>query len=171
MEEQEINNSAPVQQTQDNVAPTTQKKHSRLLWVIFLVFIVFVTSVFLTQKKEAINWVKDYQTGIELAKQQNKPLLLAFYKKLTPMSTGMSNTTYNNPEVKKYVEENFIPVLIDVDEHPEIAKKYKIDYYPTHYIKKPDSEELFGPRLGHDPPKLFINELKILLNKMHNSEK
>ena len=138
-----------------------------MLWI----FIVLVTIVFLTQQKKPINWLEDYQQGVELAEDQNKPLLLAFYKLHTRFTTDMFQNTYSNPDVKKYVEENFIPVLIDVDMQPRIAAQFNIDYYPAHYIKRPDSNDLFGPRLGYDPPGLFISELKLLLDKMQSSDK
>ena len=148
-----------------------QKKPHRSLWVLFLVFFVFVTVVFLTQHKESINWIEDYDAGIELAKKQNKPVLLAFYKLHTRFSSDTFQNTYNNPDVKKYVEENFVPILIDVDKQPEIAGRYGVNYYPAHFVKWPDSNDLFGPRLGYDPPGLFISEMKNLLDKLQSSNK
>ncbi|MHC4069695.1 MAG: hypothetical protein ACYS18_07090 [Planctomycetota bacterium] len=35
----------------------------------------------------------------------------------------------------------------------------------------PDSEELFGPLLGHDPAPLFIEKLEGLLKKMNAADK
>jgi len=150
----------------EKTQPSIGKKPSRAIWIVFLVFIALVAIVFLTQHKEPIDWVEDYQAGLELAKQQNKPVLLAFYKQFTPMSTSTFENTYNNPDVKKFVEQNFIPILIDVDKQPEIAKHYNIGYYPTHYIKQPDSDDIFGPMMGFDPPSLFIKKLKDLLQEM-----
>ena len=71
---------------------------------------------------------------------------------------------------KKYVEANFVPIFIDVDKQPAIAEQYNVGYYPSHYVKLPDSEEVFGPRVGHDPPALFIKELKKLLDRAKHEE-
>ena len=120
----------------------------------------------MTQHKTPIDWIEDYQSGLELARKKNKPVLLIFYKQFTPMSTSAFNDTYINPDVKDFVEQNFVPILIDVDKHLELAEQYDISYYPTHYVKRPDSDELFGPRLGYDPPALFVKELKRLLKEM-----
>ena len=170
MAEKEFNNqNTSAQQVPQNVPSSTGKKHSRALWILFLVFFVFVAIVFLTQHGDTIDWVEDYEAGIKLAKQQNKPVLLAFYKLHTRFCSDMSQNTYNNPDVIEYVEASFIPILIDVDKQPEIAKRYHVDYYPTHYIRQPDNDELFGPRVGYDPPALFIRELKNLLKKMELS--
>lgn len=148
-----------------NTGAPTKAKSSRSLLIVFLIFAGFLAIVFLTQKDTPIDWVKDYEAGLEAAKKQNKPVLLAFYKQFAPMCTSAFNDTYVNPDVKKFVEKNFIPILIDVEEHPELAEKYDISYYPTHYVKHPDSDKLFGPRLGYDPPALFIKELKRLLDE------
>jgi thioredoxin-related protein len=136
---------------------------------MLLIFIAFIAIVFVTQKKEPINWIEDYEAGVKLAKEKNKPLLLAFYKPNTPMSTDTFNNTYNNHKVKNFVESNFVPILINVDEQPKIARRYNINYYPTHYVKHPDSEELFGPRKGWDPPGLFIQQMQLLLDRMNKS--
>lgn len=142
-----------------------QKTSKKPLLIILAVFVGLVALVFMTQRKVPIDWLTDYDAAVQKAKQQNQPMLLAFYKPNQPMVTDAFNNTYNNPKVKEFVESNFVPVLINVDEHPDLARKFKIDYYPTHYVKNADSEKLFGPRLGWDPPALFIEKLTELLNQ------
>jgi hypothetical protein len=128
--------------------PSAGKKQSRMLWIIILVFIIFILIVFLTENKKPIAWVEDYQAGIELAKRQNKPALLCFFKQGTRYSSEMWQDVYSKPAVKKYVEANFVPILIDVDKQPEIAERYNVTYYPTHYVEYPDANQIDGPFLG-----------------------
>jgi regulatory protein YycH of two-component signal transduction system YycFG len=158
------------QQNADVIKHPPKGKH-RGLWILLLVFLVFVITVFLTAPRDTIDWIEDYDAGIEQARQQNKTILLSFYKPTAPMSISMIDNTYNNHDVIEYVEANFVPILIDVDKHPDIAKLYNINYYPTHYIKKPDSDELFGPLLGYDPPERFIEKLKRTREKMDHTDK
>jgi hypothetical protein len=134
--------------TPKKTPPSAGRKQSRLLWIIILVFIIFVVIVFLTEHKESIAWIEDYHTGIELAKRQNKPALLCFYKQGTRFSSDMWQDVYSKPNVKKYVEANFVPILIDVDKQPEIAKRFNVTYYPTHYVEYPDTNQIDGPFLG-----------------------
>ena len=166
MADRDLNNQDALAQQMSENDPSAGKKRSRALWILFFVFFVFVASVFLTQHRDTIDWIEDYEAGIKLAKQQNKPILLAFYKLHTRFCSDMSQNTYNNPDVIDYVEANFIPILIDVDKQPEIAKRYNVNYYPTHYIKPHDSNELIGPQVGYDVPSVFIHKLKELLKKM-----
>jgi hypothetical protein len=167
MAEDTNQNTNPSQRSQ---LPESKPKN-RILLIIVLVFAAFWIAVLLTQKKESINWVEDYEAGVKLAKKENKPLLLVFYKPNAPMYTEAVNNTYNNPKVKEYVESNFVPILINVVDRPDLAKKFKIDYYPTHYVKHPNSDNLFGPRVGMDPPALFITEMQNLLDQPNKSRK
>ncbi len=169
MEQEPQNRENPSRPNILATTPPTQKRSNRPLFVILGIFVALVITVFLTQKKVSINWVTNYDAAVEIARQQNKPMLLAFYRPNEPMVTDTFNNTYNDPAVKQFVEANFVPVLINVDDHSDLARKFKIDYYPTHYVKHPDSDKLFGPRLGWDPPELFIKEMTKLLNRMNES--
>ncbi len=153
----------------ENPPPAAAGKQYRALLILSFIFLGFVIFVFLTQRKESIHWIEDYDTGIRQAERQNKPVLLTFYKAGTRFCEDISQNTYVNPRVIKYVEENFVPIFIDVDKQPDIARRYHVDYYPTHYIKRPDGEKLFGPILGYKPPTVFISELENLLKKMKSS--
>jgi hypothetical protein len=135
-------------QTSKKAPPITNKKQSRALWIVILVFTIFVVIVFLTENRKPIAWIEDYNAGIELAKQQNKPALLCFSKQNVPFCSEMWQTVYNQSYVKKYVEANFIPILIDVDKQPEIARRYKVTYYPTHYVENPSTNQIDGPFVG-----------------------
>jgi hypothetical protein len=156
-------------QLHENPTVTAVRKQYPAILILFLVFLGLVLLVFLTQHKETIKWVEDYDAGIRLAKQQNKPVLLAFYKANARFCEVISQDVYTNPRVIKYVEQNFVPIFIDVDKQPDIANRYHVDYYPTHYVKRPDNDELFGPILGPARPAVFIDRLESLLKKMKSS--
>jgi hypothetical protein len=143
------NYDVPTGRTPRETSSPAGKKQSRALWAVILAFAIFVVIVLLTQKKfrEQIDW-KDYQTGIELAKQQNKPALLCFFKQGTRFSSDMWQNVYSKSEVKKYVVANFVPILIDVDKQPELAKRYNVTYFPTHYVEYPDTNQIDGPFSG-----------------------
>lgn len=142
------NHDVSTGQTPKEIPPSTGKKQSRALWIIILVFIIFVVIVFLTERKEQIAWIEDYHAGIELAKRQNKPALLCFFKQHTHFSSDMWQDVYSRPDVKEYVEANFVPILIDADKQPEIAKRYNVTYYPTHYVEYPSTNQIDGPFTG-----------------------
>ncbi len=145
---QSDNHDVSTGQTPKEAPPSAGKKQSRALWIIIPIFIIFVAIVFLTEYREPIAWIEDYHTGIELAKQQNKPALLCFFKQHTHFSSQMWQGVYNKPSVKEYIEANFIPILIDVDKQPKIASRYNVTYYPTHYVENPNTNQIDGPFIG-----------------------
>jgi hypothetical protein len=155
------NHNASVENTLKGHSP--EKKPSRTLLPFFFVFLVFITIIFLTQRKTTISWIENYQDGIELAKKQNKPVLVAFYKSY--ISTNTLERIYTNRYVKKYIEARFIPILVDADKQPEIAKLYNVNSFPAHYIKQPEGNVIFGP-IASPPPNDFVAELKVLMDNM-----
>ena len=165
------NQNVSDRQTPPPAQPPHTGRQSRPLLIMLLAFFILVALVFIFQRTDTIDWIEDYDTGIKLAEKQNKPVLLAFYKEFAPMYTDTRDNTYNAPVVINYVHQNFVPILIDVLKQPKIAEQYNIGYYPTHYIKPPDSNEIFGPLIGYDPPALFIKKLNDLLDKMNPPDK
>jgi hypothetical protein len=142
----------------------------RMLLLILVAFIVFISFVFLTQDEQSIDWM-DYKDGIELARMKNKPILLAIFKRQTRFCELMVNDTYNNPDVKKFVEDNFIPILVDIDLEPEIAKKYDRDYYPVHYVMNPDLTRQVGPQMGYEGSYTFIERLERFLKELNSEDR
>jgi hypothetical protein len=142
-------NDSPGRTPKETSSPAG-KKQSRSLWIIILVFTIFVVIVFLTENKgnPADWWQKNYHAGIELAKQKGKPALLCFFKQGTRFSSDMWQNVYSRTDVKKYIQANFVPILIDVDKQPELAKRYNVTYYPTHYVECPDANQTDGPFTG-----------------------
>ena len=164
MTDKEFNNhNVSAEQMRQNTPASAHKKSSRALLIIFLVFFAFVITILLTQQRVTIEWIEDYQAGIELAEQQNKPIFIAFYKSYIP--SNIKERIYSNRSVKKYIEATFIPILIDAAQQPDIAKLYNVTDYPAHYVKQPDSNDVFGP-FGYRPPRGFINQLKGVIKKM-----
>ncbi len=166
MEEKESdsnNHDVSAEQEPQDMPSTAKKNSYRTLGIIFLLFFAFTAVVFLTQHSDTINWIEDYQAGIETAKQQNKPIFLAFYKSYIPTNT--LEEIYSNQNIKEFIEARFVPILIDASKHPEIAKLYNVSLYPAHYIKQPDSNEVFGP-IGYRPPLDFIPALKGLMTEI-----
>ena len=155
----------------NNSEGTTKKKHPSPLLLIVVLFAAFITIVFITQNKDNINWTEDYQAGVKLAIETNRPIMMTMYKnRLGDFTRRMFEQTFTNPEVNTFLNNNFVPILINVVKQPDIAKKYKYNYEPTHLVILPESEEVIKSRVGHDPPGLFISELKDALQKIEEKQ-
>ncbi len=158
---------------EDNTDKSAKKKSSKNkgFLAIIIIFLAFTIFVFLTQQGADINWVKDYERGIKMSEEQNKPAMLCFYKLFTQYTTPTLEQTFKSDKLKEYLEANYIPILIDVTKHPKVAEEYEVNYYPTYIIRLPDSEKLLGPLQGHFTAGSLIRELKDLMEKAEKQEK
>lgn len=129
-------------------------KKSKFKYILLIVFIAMILKIVLTPKGPELQWL-DYESGTKLAKQENKPILIAFYKAGTRFCTDMWNHTYTNEKTIQFIEANFVPILVDVNRQSDLAKEYDVGYYPTHFIKTPDNKEIIITRRGYDTPGQF----------------
>ena len=149
-----------------------KKKQPTAIWVIVLIFVIFVTMVFLTQNRASINWTEDYNAGIQQARQAGKPVLMMMYKDRAAgrFTRVMFEEVFTVPAVGDFLNKNFVPILIDVVKQPDIAKKYNYDYEPTHLVINPESEEIVKTILGPRTPRVFIETLEDGLGKIKEQD-
>jgi len=102
---------------------------------------------------QTIAWTDDYDDALALAKQQNKPLLLAFSAPWCPYCRQMQKTAYVDPHVVE-ISRRFIPVRIDTDNHPALVEKYAVGPIPAYFILAPDGARL-AQSVGATPPADF----------------
>jgi len=152
-------------ETGDNSNAVVKKK-GHFKWILLVVFIAMFARVILFPKKKVeLHWF-DYESGTKLAAEQDKPIFIAFYKAGTRFCSEMWSHTYKNEASVIFIEQNFVPIFVDVDKQPELAREYEIDYYPTHFIKTPDNREIIKTRRGYDTPGQFRPFLITGLEKM-----
>lgn len=145
---------------------SAKSQKSAMRWILPLILVALIVNVFMQKEKPTIGWVEDYDAGFELAKQQNKPVLLIFFKHNTGYANAAWDGAYTNPKVIEYVDKNFVTIFIDIDKKPDLAEQYKIDYYPKLHIQQTKDGEILGTLIGYDPPSLFIEKLQLVLDKI-----
>lgn len=128
----------------------------------------------LYSKKPAVKemWY-DYKRALFLASQENKPVLLSFCKDDNSFCNKMNDKTFKNPKVKKYLEDNFIPVRVDPDSYDRIqankamlekdlVKEYEIEGYPTVAFLSPEGKMISGLTKGFIDADKFLVILKYI---------
>lgn len=69
-----------------------------------------------------INWYTWSNEIFEIAKREDKPILIDVGAAWCHWCNVMDEDTYSNPEIVKIVNENFIPVKVDRDEMPDLDR-------------------------------------------------
>ncbi|MCK5272278.1 MAG: thioredoxin family protein [Sedimentisphaerales bacterium] len=167
--------------TQDQVPPSDTKETSSCStcstcscgsspwhWLFVAMLVVVVIIIFNKRFNShsepdtpAIVWNSDYQAGIDQAKSQNKPILIAFHASWCPKCREMKQVTYHDPEVIRTAD-NFIRIMIDVDKQGDIAKKYNINPIPAYVILDSNGVAI-DTFIGYHPPDEFIARLRAAL--------
>ena len=79
----------------------------------FLMALLFSFSA-LSQEKEAINWIS-FDKAVELAQKKPRHIIVDVYTQWCGPCKMMSKNTFNNPDIAKYINENYYAVKYDAE--------------------------------------------------------
>ena len=77
-----------------------------------------------------IQWTDSLEKAKKIALKTHKPIMMDFWATWCGPCKQMLATTYKDKKVLEKSKQ-FVPVLINVDESPDVAKKFKIDVIPV----------------------------------------
>lgn len=119
-----------------------------------------------TQAQQAIQWETDIARAQQLAKQQNKLVLLHFTAPWSLSCRNLANFVHAESRVRSAFRENVIAVKIDVDQYPEIVEQYEVPSVPFEVILTAD-KKVVSKRKSPDNSSAYykmVTEWAVLLN-------
>lgn len=72
--------------------------------------------------------VNDYEKALQLSKEQNKPIMIDFTGWACVNCRKMEENVWTDPEVKKYIADNFILVSLYVDDRGKLPVEQRFTY-------------------------------------------
>jgi protein disulfide-isomerase len=119
----------------------TSGRWSFVLWALLLAGLVYLQWPFLkgayygntTAPASSIEWRTDFDSALVEAEQTNKAVLIDFTASWCPPCRVMKHEVWPDDAVASAVADNYIPVLLDVDDpkNAPIANRYSVDTIPT----------------------------------------
>ena len=91
-----------------------------------------------------IDWYSWGQEALNIAKQENKAIFLLINSNTCNGCYMMQNESFNNENIAKILNDNFISLLVDKDERPDIEKYYQ------------DVYQLMNGKVGGLPLNIFL---------------
>jgi len=109
-----------------------------------------------------------YHQARATGKAESKPILLNFATDWDKDSQRIKLETYSNFEVAQFLQDNFATGWVDVEEYPQLAKKYDVNSLPTIWILDSEGKSLtsVGGFLG---PEKMLLVLKFIDTKAYDT--
>ena len=93
---------------------------------------------------KGINFIKgDLEKAKKQAEKEGKLIFVDCYTDWCGPCKRMAGTTFKDPEVAKFFNENFINLKVEMEKDssgPEMARQYKVAAYPTLLILDPSGK-------------------------------
>lgn len=106
-----------------------------------------------------LDWESSYEQGVVKAKKEHKIVMLMFSAKTCKMCNYMKSTVYENDEVSEYIKSFFIPIEVDIQEHPD-KYGYQVFGTPTYYFLNSEGKPIGRMMVGGASPEGFLQKLK-----------
>ena len=91
-----------------------------------------------------IRWSHWNAEAFDRAQQQDKPVLLSITAVWCYWCHVMEETTYADGEVARFVNEHFVPLLVDNDHRPDVNARYNVGGWPTTAFLTPHGGYIAG---------------------------
>ena len=127
--------------------------HKIVLMVVMLSSMLFAS---------AINWEKDYKTGVAKATKLNKPMLLISSRHSCKYCVILDQTTLMDPRVVNELNRNFVTVISYSDEGDYLPKELWRPGTPAIWFLDETGEPLFQPIMGAVDAQNFMMAVDIV---------
>ena len=95
-----------------------------------------------------VNWAKDYESGLKLAKEQNKPMLFVISRDTCKYCIILKNTTFKDEKVTAALNKDFIAVTSWINENDYVPEKLFTPGLPGIWFLLPSGEPMFQALMG-----------------------
>ncbi len=94
------------------------------------------------RQQTKINWREYNAAAFGEARKKNKPLYIFIYSDLCSWCRKFETETLEKSSIRKIIENEFIPVVVDQVAQPELARQLGITLVPANILLTPDNKRL-----------------------------
>lgn len=110
-------------------------------------------------------WKHDFTDAAKEAKQVGRPLLIHFHATWCPPCRQMEKDVLHHSDVRDVLSRQFVAVMIDSDQHPELVSQFEIKSLPSDVIIAPDGVVVLKEAGGRDR-KTYLAQLRHILEQI-----
>ncbi len=137
--------------------------------IVLTIALLFTT----TLMADGIHWAKDYNSGIELAKKENKPVMFIISSHSCKYCLLLDRTTFHDSKVIKAVNRDFIAIRSWTDQRDYIPATLARNTpgLPGIWFLFPDGSPMYQPLLGYIQAPNFVGALATVKTDFEKSKK
>ena len=110
-----------------------------------------------------VEWRDWGEMAFAEARERDCPVLLALTATWCDDCHEMATKTYGEPRIAANINQDFVPVLVDVDRHPRVRERYNMGGFPSTVFVTPAGELLTGAGyLGPDGMRQVLTSVREL---------
>ncbi|WP_294963253.1 thioredoxin family protein [Sulfurimonas sp.] len=129
-----------------------------------LLFFTFAFSAQLDKFASEVNYSRNYNSALKLAKEQNKLLMLVVVGDYCPWCKKFERKTLSSSLIKNKVSKDFIPLIIDkINDKGKYPDKFYSKYIPTVHFVNPKTQNTIFETLGYMKKKEFAQNMNSAL--------
>ena len=91
-----------------------------------------------------VEWKEWSEESFEEARRQGKLVLLDLTASWCHWCHVMDEKTYSNPDIASAINDDFIPIRVDIDRRPDISERYNRGGFPTTAFLSDQGESIWG---------------------------
>ncbi|MBN2227275.1 MAG: thioredoxin fold domain-containing protein [candidate division Zixibacteria bacterium] len=128
----------------------------------------------------AVTWMS-YDTGMALAQETGKHVMVNFTTKWCGYCKKMNQTTFVDPEVIRYLNRHFVSIKVDGDSPRELdvngykiseknlaRAEYRVTGYPTYWFLKSGGDKI-GPAPGYKSSDQMLDLLSFVKDDLYDA--
>jgi thioredoxin-like negative regulator of GroEL len=109
-------------------------------WYVPLVFLAIAALYGACASAEGIEWMSEYQSGLERARIERKPVMIDFYTAWCYYCKVLDAKTYTDPDVI-IASKDFVCLKINAERERQLAAEFRIRAYPIIVFLSRDGTE------------------------------
>ena len=141
----------------------------------FILLFIFVTSIYgaqIDKFAKEVNYSRDYNSALEIAKKDNKMIMLLVVADYCPWCKKFEKKTLKNQSVSKIVSRDFVAVVIDNKRDKGLyPQEYNTRLIPTVFFIDPKSGKNVHKAVVYMKKKEYISNMNEALMLFKKSSK
>ncbi|HBH53588.1 MAG TPA: hypothetical protein DDY91_17010 [Planctomycetaceae bacterium] len=90
------------------------------------------------EQQAEVQWLHDPQEAFDVAEETGRPVLLVFGGKRCSWCRKLEKDTLAEPKVASLISESFVPLHVNVEDHPELGEALEVESFPTSFVLTAD---------------------------------